>query len=342
MVTVWRRFSRSVGCGGLILAFLDRPNPAVALTITPAFDLSITSAANALPLEAAINSAIGIIGSLYANPGAVGIVFTQAAGNFLAQSQTADYGLSYATYIDDLSRVSRVETANRVLATAIANLSAGNKPGAGGSVLLTSADARVALGLPKFSGCYNGSGTFVSQCGQSYDGVITLSISQTLNYDSAPTSGAYSVINTIEHEVNEILGGGGQGTVLNQIFAGNSAYSNDLGVLDLYRYSAPGVASFSTSSAASSYFSVDGGANLIVGFNQNSTGDYADFSGGNTIQSAFINPGSALPYDALSPEFAMLESIGYAGAVLEPTSLAVLVTGMASLGAARRMARLIQ
>ena len=54
---------------GCFLAALTAPRPAFALTILPVFDISITSAANATLLEATINDAIGIIGSLYSNTG---------------------------------------------------------------------------------------------------------------------------------------------------------------------------------------------------------------------------------------------------------------------------------
>jgi hypothetical protein len=107
-------------------------------------------------------------------------------------------------------------------------------------------------------------------------------------------------------------------------------------VLDLYRYSAQGVPSFSTSSGASSYLSVDGGATDIVGFNQTSTGDFGDFSTNNNVQSAFSNPGTVATYDSSSPEYAMMESIGYDGVVPEPASMAVFATGPAGLRAVRR------
>lgn len=342
MVATWTRFSQSVGYAGLFLAALAGPRAATALTVVPVFDSSITGAANAIQLEAAITDAAGIIGSLYSNPGSVGIVFNQAAGNFLGQSQSAAYAMSYASYVSALSAASLAQTTNGVLATAVAHLATGNKPGPGGSVVLTSADARVALGLPGYSGCYNSSGTFVGACGQQYDGVVTLSTSQTLNYGRSPMPGAYSVINAIEHEINEVLGGGGQGTVLNKIAAGNANASNNVGVLDLYRYAAQGVASFSTSTAVASYFSIDGGATAVAAFYQGSIGDLADFSGGDAIQSAIQGSGDVLTYDRLSPEFTMLELIGYAGTVAEPAGLVLLATGLAGLGAARLRVRLIQ
>jgi hypothetical protein len=310
--------------------------PAAALTITPLFDSSITGAANAAQVEGAINAAIGTIDSLYSNNGNVGIVFTQAPGSFLGQSQSADYAESYANYKGLLTAASASQPTNTVLSTAVANLSSGNMPRNGGSVAVTSADLRVALGVAGASGCFNSGGTFVNSCGQAFDGVVTLTTSVPLNYTKTPVAGQFSAIDTVAHEVNEILGGGGQGSVLNAIADGLTAFANDLGVLDLYRYSAPGVPSFTTNAAATAYFSVDGGVTDIVGFNQTSTGDFGDFSTNNNIQSAFSNSGVVAPYNASTPEFPTLESIGFDGVVPEPASLVLLATGILGLRAVKR------
>jgi hypothetical protein len=321
-------------------------HPAAALTIVPDFDSSITGAADASQVEGAIDAAIGTIDSLYSNAGSVGIVFTQASGNFLGESETADYNMNYASYTAALTAVSQNQPANTILATALANLSSGNKPGTGGTMYLTSADGRVALGLAGFSACFNGGGTFVNGCGQAFDGVVTLTTSFALNYGTTPVAGEYSAVNAAEHEINEILGGGGQGSMLNtiadcqssptQACTANNDYAHDLGVLDLYRYSAPGTPSFTTSGSASSYFSIDGGVTDIVGFNQNSAGDYADYSNPDDVQSAFSTPGGVAPYDSTTPEFPMMEAIGYAGVVPEPASMAVFAAGLAGLGLVRR------
>ena len=308
-----------------------------ALTIDPEFSSSITGAADAASIEGAINAAINTVDSLYSNTGTVGIVFTtQAGGNFVAQSSTTYYSETYSQYTALLGLNSINNPANTTLSTAIANLGSGNKPGPGGSVLVTSADARVALGLASATGFYNSSGTFVSAGGQAYDGVITLNTGLSLNYTTTAVSGQYSAIAAFEAQVNEILGGGGQGSVLNSIPAGGSksAYPN-VGVLDLYRYSAPGVPSFSSASGTYAYFSVDGGNTDIMQFNSNASYDLGDWVIGTcNVQSAAPCDGTEPAYTTSSPEFTMMESIGYdpVTATPLPSTWTMLIAGFVGLG----------
>ena len=297
----------------LCAALLLGAAPAEALVITPQFDSSITGAANAAQLEGAINAAISTIESLYSNTGTVGIVFSQASGNFLALSSTQDYSISYSQYTSLLQSNSTANPANTTLSTAIAHLASGNKPGPGGDVLVTSADARVALGVTSDTGCFNSSGTYVESCGQAYDGVITLNNAISFNYTTTPVAGKYSAIAAVEAQINEILGGGGQGSVLNSIPCGGSktAYPN-IGVLDLYRYTSAATPSFSSCSGTTAYLSVDGGVTDIVGFNDNPSYDLGDFNTNDNVQSAIPASGVVPSYTTASPEFTMMESIGYA------------------------------
>lgn len=315
--------------------------PAAALTITPYFDSSIVGAGNQIAVESVIYSAIGTIDGLYSNPGTIGIVFSQANGTYLATSQTTDSFLSYSFYISKLAAASLRDSTNTTLATAVAHLASGNNANGAKQVAVTTADLKLGLGLSGVSGCFSTSGAYVGSCGQSAYGVVTLTNNPaySLNYTTGAVAGAYNMISAVEHEIDEILGGGGQGSMLNAVLAGASPFNGAVGVLDLYRYSAPGTPSFTTSSSATAYFSVDGGTTVIVGFNQNSSGDFADFAGTTNVQSAFSASGIAEQYTASSPEFMMMEAIGYNGVVPEPGSMAVLATGLIGLRSVRRRRR---
>jgi hypothetical protein len=72
-----------------------------------------------------------------------------------------------------------------------------------------------------------------------------------------------------------------------------------------------------SSGAATSYFSIDGGAADLAGFNQNSNGDFGDWLSGGCpnprplVQLAFTCPGQISDVSATSPEGVALDVIGY-------------------------------
>jgi hypothetical protein len=318
---------------------------ASALVIEPFFDASITGSSNAAAIEASIDAAITTIDGLYSNILNVQVDFTYlpaSAGNLLSTSTSYD-SFSYSSYVAALQADSTAHAGNSVLATALSHLPAtitGAPWGTNGSsgVLMTAALAAM-LGL----------------AGGPPSSVININSNQAFGF-SQPVSGSqFDLTGGLEHELDEVLGGGGGGSVLNSVESTcpgdpSDPSCTDIGPLDLYRYSSAGVNSFTTSGSASSYFSVNGGTTSIVAFNQDSNGDYGDFApdcgtGGGTgqlIQNAFNCSGPDEAYTMNSPEFRMLESIGWDSAVPEPFAMACLLPGALALFGLRRHARKVK
>ena len=180
--------------------------PAHALLILPTFDSSLTTQSNAAALESAIDTAVATIDGLYSNPGTVQVLFDYN-GAVLGQSQDGENFVTMSQYVSQLTTDSAAHPSNTVLSTALANISKGN--GATATYVLgTTAFLRVGLGFtgPGVTPCYNAGGTYVGGCGQTYDAVITIGGVSTATGGAGQNSQAVSVV---EHEVDEVLGGGG-------------------------------------------------------------------------------------------------------------------------------------
>jgi len=333
-------------------AIAQSPSPATALTIDATFDSSITSASNAAAIENAINTSIATMDGLYINPTVVNVYFELGnSGHFLAETFNGFHADSYSTYVSALQADAAAHPNNTVLATAIANLSHGNDSNGARQMAATTGLLRT-LGLPN-APCYTASLAFNCFTGI-YDAYVVLSATSPIGYTRPipaynGSNLEYDGIGLIEHELDEVLGGGGAGSALT--YTGNSFFTNKYLPLDPYRYSAPDTPSFTTSGSATSYFSIDGGVTEIVGFNQNSNGDYSDFgpsvdacsAGGHggpagLIQDAFnCNNEQRENYTTSSPEFTMLEAIGW-DPVPEAPTLLVFGTSVLGLAALRRRA----
>src|SRR5579871_6840929 len=311
-----RRFAVPSVLGIVASLIVLAPIPATALTIVTAFAPSIVNAPDASDIENAITTSANAISSLFSNPGTVSIYFEYAPGSFLGSSDSSYYYDSYSTIVSELTANATANPQDSVLASALANLANGNDSSGAKDILATSAFFREGLNDQTATPCFNSTGTFVSSCNQTYDGVVTLSSSQPLDFTRPVpayngSNQTYDAVRVIEHEIDEVLGGGGSGSTL-----GSSDSRRYYGILDLFRYSAPGVPSFTTLSSATSYFSFDGCKSSIAGFNQNSGGDYSDWSAASPscpgrVQDAFSCNNAQADVTASSPEFQMLEAIGY-------------------------------
>lgn len=312
--------------GALALAAASQSH---ALTIIPTFDSSITGAANAAAIESSINSAVQFY-SVFTNPVTVNIEFT-ANNTGLGGSQSGLYGDFYGSYTGlALAADAAANPQNTVLQTALANLPAGNQRDI---IFSTSADFR-ALGYAGTPGFVDGT----------FDGLVTLNTS-IMNFTNTVDPSLYGANGVIQHEVDEVLGVGGPGSLVTQPFGPNFPVGGQnfsyMGAEDLYRYSAPGTPSFTTDPNATSYFSIDGGTTDIRGFNQQPGGDLADWvtdcSGAQFVQDFEGCPGAPqLGLTLSSPEVIALQAIGYNLAVPEPSAWALMITGLGMMGAVLR------
>jgi hypothetical protein len=224
---------------------------------------------------------------------------------------------------------------------AIASLPAGpNNPVNGTTLVTTTAPLLRALGFTA-----PGTQAGISPTNLTFDSDITLSLTGE-NLTRPGTNINDDLESTVEHEVDEVLGIGGEGSV---ITTNVGALTGGVGPMDLYRYSAPGVRSFTASTNAASFFSINGGTNKMVNFNQGFGGqsDYGDWGDGTNpadgkgngtplVQDAFGSPGSAP--DVGTNELTALDVVGW-NLVPEPSTVALVTVGVVGMAWSMRRRR---
>jgi hypothetical protein len=268
----------------LVTAVCGVATPVFALTIVPIFDTSITSDVNDPMIEAGINAAISQMESYIANPVTDYINFQEGGG--LGGSSTYFSSIPYTTYLSDLQNNQTLSAADN---TALSSLPAGpNNPVNG------AANVNVAVSLLRAVGGF----------GAGYDSTITLNTSiMNLSRTGSQNPSFYDLEAVALHEITETLGAGG---------AGSGIGGGTVGTLDLFRYSASGIRSYTTSPTETAYFSINGGATSLRPFNQAGGGsDYADWAGTAAphVQDAYGTPGSQPNLDGI--ELEALDIVGY-------------------------------
>jgi len=310
------------GAASLVLS-----GPAHAtLTIIPTFDSSITSLPGAAAIEGAINNAISAVTTNITSPNNITVsIDFQNMSTGLGESTTGFYNVGYSSFRSAFAAVATQP--NQLTALASLPNTANNPVTNNANLLVTSAEGRnLGFNTP---GIVNGT----------FDTLIGLNTS--ITFPPGSNNGSNYFLQAVaNHEIDESLGIGGAGSTVGDT---GSFFSNNPGDLDIYRYTAAGARTYTTT-GDDAWFSINGGTTDLIQFNQAGGGsDYGDWhtSGTLRVQDAVGTPGAT---PALGPdEITAFNVIGYdlvqQQTVPEPGTLALLGTSLLGLAALRRRRR---
>ena len=336
---------------GIFVAAMMTALPAGAsMVITPTFDGSINSDSNAAAIKGAINQAIGIYDSLFANNINVSIYFQEFTANSgLGESDVGSvYIPSYKTYYDNLVTTNANPTAINTLTLGGGNgdTNGGVDPVIGaGQIAVKSADAR-AVGISGDSAlCHVTAGdtspatNVPNHCSGAgaviVDGIITLNT----NITSPPNtpSGNYSLLAVAEHEIDEVLG---LGSFLPNTVSGSAVLAPSfVAPEDLWRYNATGSArvyNVNCASPGTAYFSITGNS-VNQQFNNACNGDdFGDWAGGGGAQIQDAVGTTGVNIGLGNNEIAALSAIGYQFTGPEPGTIVLLLSALGAIVLLRR------
>jgi hypothetical protein len=259
-----------------------------SFVITPTFDPTITSDPNGSTIMATINSAIAIYEANFTDSITVHITFQEGGG--LGGSNTSFGTIPYATYLAVLTadaKTSDDATALMHLPTALQF-----------QTFFGTTNINVKTATERAIGIANSTNP---------DGTITLNTSiMNLSRTGPQDPSKYDLMAVASHEIDEVLG---LGSALGTPFSANPFPE------DLFRYDSSGSRSFTTSTSATAFFSIDGTTDLAEFNNQQSGADFGDWRSNPLpagaqpkVQDAFATPGAN---PALSVELRALDVIGY-------------------------------
>lgn len=299
-------------------------------TFTILYDPTVNfSAADKAQIQDAINFYTSTITSTFN----VTLAFGGQAGGGASTSSFSDT----VAYSDYYSALVANSSGNGTDTTAIASLGGPNvnNPVTNSSNITLRPTLEAALGIGS-----QVSGSF-AQCDDLTANACIQVGTNVLNAAGAPMG---SLMGTVEHEVDEVLG------TSSELPGGGGTLPADPSTADLFRYSAPGTRSFAFNSSTNepctgsptAYFSINGGVTNLNPYNNcNNGGDYGDwiFDDGLQVQDAFGPDDVASALTLSSPEVTLLDAVGYnfgTAAVPEPASLVLLLTGLAAIPVLRR------
>lgn len=306
---------------GLAAFLVFLPSAKASLTFDPTFASSLSGAD-----DAAIQAALNTISSDISSPNNISVsIYFNSMSSGLGESETGVYTVSYYSYYNALLAVATSSaqlTAIASLGTAPTSSSSPNPVDGNHDVEITSAEGRnLGFDTPGV----------VSVGGGTYDSEISLNTGITSPPGTLDGS-TYSLESVAMHEIDEALGIGGTGSTLD----GTGSLTGPVGDLDLFRYSAPGVRSYSNTNTTSpyAYFSIDGGNTVLSYFSQTTGTDFADWLS-NPIPGGFpVQVQDAYGAPGVNPtlgvnELTALNVIGYELSTPEPSTLALVGLGLA-------------
>jgi hypothetical protein len=254
------------------------------------YDSSVANAPSSF--ETDVNIAVQYLESLFTNP--ITITIDVGYGEIDGQPlENGALGESEANYIgEDYSQVRSA-------------LIAQNAPGS--STLPTTSPLNGVVEIPTAEAMALG-----LLASSSPNGYVGFSSSFPFSYGNGttPPSNEYYFIGVVEHEITEDMG---RVSLINE-------QPDDYSVMDLYRWSSPGVRDTTTGgNGSTAYFSInDGTTNLGTWNNQVSNGDLGDWypsgpaPGGNDAFNDFSNPGVINVVS--QSDITLMEALGYTSA----------------------------